>query len=150
MQPPTTSVKSMDVYTMILFGNSVDVVLFGKVTFDRSRKTELVLIVSEITPRFVYQPDWVVAQVNRQTPNAKIGFVDLINVVKRARGNATVSMRPSIDLKLDQLYEIYSREQLNLKACNKIKRAWQHVYYNPWFDVCRRRLDREFHEMTTI
>jgi hypothetical protein len=140
----------MDVYTMILFGNSVDVVLFGKVTFDRSRKTELVLIVSEITPRFVYQPDWVVAQVNRQTPNAKIGFVDLINVVKRARGNATVSMRPSIDLKLDQLYEIYSREQLKLKACNKIKRAWQHVYYNPWFDVCRRRLDREFHEMTTI
>ena len=140
----------MDVFTMNLFGNSVDVVLFGKVTFDRTRKTELVLIISEITPRFVYQPDWVVAQVNRQTPNAMIGFVELINVVKRARGNATVSMRPSIDLKLDQLYETYSRGQLKLKACNKIKKAWQHAYYNPWFDVCRRRLDREFHEMTTI
>jgi hypothetical protein len=140
----------MDVFTMVLFGNSVDVVLFGKVTFDRSRKTELVLIISENTPRFVYQPDWVVNEANRETPKARIGFVELINVIKRARGNATVSMRPSIDLKLDQLYENYSREQLKLKACNKIKRAWQHVYYNPWFDVCRRRLGREFHEMATI
>jgi hypothetical protein len=138
----------MDVFTMVLFDKAaVDVVLFGKATFDRYRQTELVLSISEDVPRFVYQPTWVVAEINRQTPKARIGFVELINVVKKARGNAVVSMRPSIDLKLDQLYEIYSREQLKLKACNKIKRAWQHVYYNPWFDVCRRRLDREFHEM---
>ena len=132
---------------MILFGQSVDVVLFGKVSFDRSRQTELVLITSESAPRFVYQPSWVVTPVQRQTPKARIGFVDLINVVKRARGNAVVSMRPSIDLKLDLLYDAYSRQQLKLKACNKIKKAWTHVYYNPWFDVCRRRLNREYQEM---
>jgi hypothetical protein len=139
----------MDVFNMVLFGNTADVVLFGKVTFDRTRKTELVLIISEEPPCFVYQPSWVVAESHREPPKARIGFLELINVVKRARGNAVVSMRPTIDLQLEQLYEIYSREQLKLKACNKIKRAWQHAYYNPWFDVCRRRLDRELSELIT-
>lgn len=134
---------------MILFGRSVDVVLFGRVSFDATRKAELVLIIDEVTPRFVYQPDWVVRPVRTQTPKAVIGTLDLIKVIKRARGTALVTMRPSIDLMLDGLYETFSREQFKLKACNKIKKAWIRVYYNPWFDVCRRRLDREFHEMVT-
>ena len=133
---------------MILFGGAVDVVLFGKVSFDRTRETELVLITGD-TPRFVYQPEWVVAPIRKETPKSMISILDLIKVVKNARGTAAVAMRPSIDLKLDHLYETYSRQQLKLKACNKIKRNWIHVYYNPWFDVCRRRLDREFHEMVT-
>lgn len=137
----------MNVYGMMLFGSSVDVVLFGKVSFDAVRKIELILIIDKDTPRFLYQPDWIVKTINTQTPKTIIGTLDLIKVIKRARGTAVVSMRPSIDLKLDSLYNTYSREQLKLKACNKIKNAWLHVYYNPWFDVCRRRLDREFHEM---
>ena len=137
----------MNVFTMILFGRSVDVVLFGKVSLDAMRKMELVLVIDEVTPRFVYQPDWVVRPVSAQTPKAVIGALDLIKVIKRARGTAVASMRGSIDLKLDSLYETFSQEQLKLKACNKIKKVWLHVYYNPWFDVCRRRLDREFHEM---
>jgi hypothetical protein len=140
----------MNVFAMILFGQSVDVVLLGKVPFGAARKTELILIIDEVTPRFVYQPDWVVKPISDQTPKAVIGTLDLIKVIKRARGTAVVAMRPGIDLKLDSLYETFSREQLKLKACNKIKKVWLHVYYNPWFDVCRRRLDREFHEMVTI
>ncbi len=132
---------------MILFGRSVDVVLLGKVSFDRSRQIELVLVVNEDAPRFVYEPDWVIMQVRKQIPQARIGVLDLIKTIKRARGMAVVSMRPSIDLKLDHLYDMYSREQLKLKASNKIKRIWLHVHYNPWFDVCRRRLMREYNEM---
>jgi hypothetical protein len=137
----------MDVFSMNLFDRMVDVVLFGKVTFDRSRRTELVLIIDNEQPQFVYQPSWVVTQVLKQTPKARLGMIDSINLVKRARGTAVVGMRPTIDLKLDQLFDTYSREQLRLRACNTIKRTWLKVYYNPWFDVCRRRLDREFHEL---
>lgn len=140
----------MDVFSMNLFDSMVDVVLFGKVTFDRSRRIELVLIISNKQPQFVYQPSWVVTQVLTQTPKAKLGMVESINLVKNARGTAVVSMRPTIDLKLDQLFETYSREQLRLRACNIIKKTWIKVYYNPWFDVCRRRLYREFNELMQL
>lgn len=138
----------MDTFTMLLFGRSVECALFGKVSFDRTRKTELVLIVCDNAPQFVYQPDWVVAPIRNQTPIRRIDIVELINIIKKARQGTVAAMRPSIDSKLEDLYDAYSREQLKLKACNKIKKTWLHVYYNPWFNVCRRRLEREFHGLS--
>jgi hypothetical protein len=140
----------MDIYTTTHYGFETDCIIFNWVTI-HNIKAYLVLVgVDTKNPRFIYQPQWIVNEVQKSGVKGILSLKDIILLAKATKGTVPLIMRPAVDTVFETLYKKYSNEQRRLHSCNKIKKAWLHVYYNPWHDVCKRRLQKEFEELDSL